>query len=59
MIVVFLYLLAGIGSAYLFLSRQTWRLDGMDLMASSLVMFFWPLYILSILVMRHFNGDWR
>lgn len=56
--IVLIYFLFGILAAILFLMREQYRVDAMGILASVLVFLFWPFYILSLGIMRIFNGDW-
>lgn len=52
-------LVLGIISGVIFLLRKNSRIDGWDIFVATIAAIGWPVYMISLGIMRIFNGDWR
>lgn len=54
-----IYIILGILAGVIFLLRQDSRIDGGDIFVATIAAIVWPIYMISLGIMRIFNGDWR
>ncbi len=56
--IIVVYVLAGMGCAYWFLGGQR-HVYVESLLVALFVMIGWPVYLIGLCIMRHFNGYWE